>query len=463
MLDAKRLQLRDEDIREVEARWWATVPLPEDAERVTLEFRDVTAQHKSYPVMEVWPLETVECAPSEPFENAAQRFRVQANKKHRHPFWPSQYFDAVLMTGRTSLAMLGTRTVADVIHDLSGEHVVPYVRNDEDNHLEYQRSPARHFNLWDVKLPSWCVTPDHWFEPIPPPGFLEQQNSPSREGPYYKKLPILYMSGSGRRIVPSATKPELIARSFFVPVQDIPQRTIGIGFDPAGDLVPRGKHFTPGEIALEDARALLGRIVQSCTEPRSDSDAPPAGKRRKVDYDAYTLGWVWGLELDANGGPGWLHCIRWDGGGRIEYVLDLTGQNRRAYEEDSPLALWTIPCAWVGIVELPTDQKEVSGKEVAESVDAKAADRTGGAEKHTMSFDEWSKRTDKWIRNLNKTKFASAVEVRYAARLWSRRRGLTLLFRLAQMGPSSAATLSSQRATRMSSRRKSLVQSPVSG
>ena len=418
VLDAKRLQIRDEALRKSETRWWHTVPIPEGTERIALEFRDVTPQYKSYRVTEVWPPETVECALSEPFENAAQRFRVQANKKHRHPFWPSQHFDAVLKTeGQASLSKLGPRTVAEVLQGLSEERIVPYVRNDEDNLPEHLHSPARHFNLWDIILPAWCVTPDHWFEPIPPPSFLEQSDTPPASGKlYYKKLPILFMSGCGRHIVPSATKPDLITRSFFFPVEDGPDHTVGYYVDPAGDLIPRSGQLVPGEITLDEARALLGRVVQSSTEPRSDPDAPPAAKRRKVNYDAYTVGFAWGLELDANGGPAWLHCIKWGGGpwGTIEYVLDLSGQNRRAYDEDegSPLARWIIPCAWVGIPVLPMDQKKTSEEKVVTG--DKGTPRVGEAEqqKPTMSFDEWSARTDKWIRDLNKKKFASVVEVR---------------------------------------------------
>ncbi|KAM5541624.1 hypothetical protein V8D89_004814 [Ganoderma adspersum] len=421
VLDAKSTHLRDDDIRKAEAFWWDTAPLAEDAERVVLEFRDVTSQHKSYPVTEVWPPETVECAPSEPFENAAQRFRVQANKKHRHPFWPSRHFDTILGTARASIETLGARTVADVLGGLTEERVVPYVRNDEDNLSEFQHSPARHFSFWGRTLPEWCVTPDHWIEPVPPPRFSEQLDTPpAPNDPYYKKVPTLHITGRGCRIVPSATKPELIARSLFIPVQDGPQYTMNAVVDPAGDLVPRGAELTPGKITLDAARALLGRVVQSCAAPRSDDsdpDAPPAGKRRKVDYEAYTLGFAWGLELDANREPAWLHCVKWEGGGTIEYVLDLSGQNRRAYNEDSesPLALWTITCAWVGIAMFPMDQKAVSGEaeKVAESASDKGAPQVGEAEKQTpvMSFDEWSARTDKWIRDLNKKKFASVVEV----------------------------------------------------
>ena len=429
MLDVKSTHLRDDDIRAAEALWWDTAPLSEDAERVVLEFRDVTSQHKSYRVTEIWPPETVECAPSEPFENAAQRFRVQANKKHRHPFWPSRSFDALIGTERALMDTLGTRTIADVLGNLTEERVVPYVRNDEDNLSEFQRSPARHFSLWDRTLPEWCVTPDHWVEPVPPPRFSEQPDTPPAPNePYYKKVPTLHVTGRGRRIVPSATKPELIARSLFIPVQDGPQCTMNAAVDPAGDLVPRGAELTPAKITLDEARALLGRVVQSCTTPRSDDsdlDAPPAGKRRKVDYEAYTLGFAWGLELDPNGEPAWLHCVKWEGGGTIEYVLDLSGQNRRAYDEDSesPLALWTIACAWVGIAVFPMDLKEASGEaeKVAESAGDKGVPQTGEGEKQkpAMPFDEWSARTDKWIRDLNKKKFASVVEVRHAFSLCS--------------------------------------------
>ena len=36
------VQVRDDDVRGVEACWWHMAPLPDNAQRMTIEFRDVT-------------------------------------------------------------------------------------------------------------------------------------------------------------------------------------------------------------------------------------------------------------------------------------------------------------------------------------------------------------------------------------------------------------------------------------
>ncbi|KAI1795675.1 hypothetical protein LXA43DRAFT_1178679 [Ganoderma leucocontextum] len=411
VLDAMHVQVREDDIREVEARWWGTAPLPEDAERITLEFRDVTPDYKSYTVKEVWPPETVECALSEHFENAAQRFRVQANKKHRHPFWPSRHFDAIVGTERASMDTLAKGTVGDIVRDLSEERIVPYVRNDEDNHSECLMSPSRHFQLWDVKLPEWCVMPGHWVEPTPPRGFIEHPDtSPALKEQFYKKVPTLHMSGRGCHIVPSAKKPEIIARSVYIPVE---RRTLTstypIHLAHDADLVPYGAELTPGKISLEEARALLGRVVQSSTEPRPDPDAPPAGKRRKVTVNKFVarrLGIAWGLEVDESGQPAWLFCVIYGGDGLGEYVVSLTGDNRE-YEERSPLAIRQTKCAWVGVVVLPADRNASGTKERERASD----EGTSSTSEVEMSFHDWYDRTERWICNLNKKTIAPIVQV----------------------------------------------------
>ena len=166
-----------------------------------------------------------------------------------------------------------------------------------------------YFELWDVgdMLPAWCATPEHWIEPTPPSGFVEHPTTPPASGEqYYKKVPTLHMSGSGRHIVPSAQKPQVIARVVFVPVKDpAPTVTYTVRLHHEADLVPFGKVLFLGKIALEEARALLGCVVQSSTEPRTDSTMPPAKKRRKVTvikFRAKSLGIAWGLEVDGGGG-----------------------------------------------------------------------------------------------------------------------------------------------------------------
>ncbi|TFK88400.1 hypothetical protein K466DRAFT_598667 [Polyporus arcularius HHB13444] len=418
VLHAHSDQLREADIQETEARWWHTEPVPEDAERIVLEFRDTTADHKVWPVTEVWPSETVESAPSEPFERAAQRFRVRANQKHRHPFMPSLKFDVVLKTGTVSLDSLGARPTADVLENLVEERVVPFVRNDEDNKSVSSQSPARYFKLWERSLPSWCKTPDHWVEPTPPPGFYENPEAAhALREQYYKKIPTLHVPGSGLHIVPSAKKPDIISRAFFIPVEDFgPNVTRVCALERESDLVPHDAHLVPGKhISLDEARALLGRVVQSSTEPRPDPASPPLGKRRKVNkYATQKLGLAWGLEIDVEGKPGWLLCVEFHGL-NSEYALDLSGENRQYEDARSPIAVRTVACAWVGAAVLPADKKAMKGAEeqkVEQTAGPTPVQALPGvaAEKQILSYDDWYKRTSKWIRALNKKK-APLVEV----------------------------------------------------
>ena len=114
-----------------------------------------------------------------------------------------------------------------------------------------------------------------------------------------------------------------------------------------------------------------------------------------------------------------------------EYVLDLSGGGphtvaydshgfgtslggSRQYEDfRSPIAVMTIGCAWVGAVVLPADKKAMKGptETQLEQQGAAASDQPeAGAERQGLSFDDWYKRTRKWIRALNKKK-APLVEV----------------------------------------------------
>ncbi|KAI9058600.1 hypothetical protein FKP32DRAFT_1596893 [Trametes sanguinea] len=411
---ARYTQTRDDDIRQTEALWWNTEPVPGDGERVELAFRDVTADYKEWTVTEVWPPETVEGSTSEAFDRVAQRFRVQANQKHRHPYLPSLQFDAILKSGRVPFSSLSERSVADVLSDLEEGRVVPVVRNDEENHAVHSRSPARYFDVWERTLPEWCRTPDHWIEPTPPPGFSEESVTPRplREQ-YYVKVPTLHIAGKGRNIIPSATKPDIISRSLYIPVQNFSADRISFyPLQQEHDLVPSNAHLVPGQITLEAARALLGRVVQSSTEPRPDPDAERGAKRRKINkYASQSLGYAWGLETE-DGKPAWLHCVHYGSRGGAEYMLDLSGLKRTYADWRSPVDIRTKPCAWLGAAMLPADTKAVkagSGSRSQESLaelSAQAHPKDG-----VMSYDAWYERTRRWIRALNKKRNAPVVEV----------------------------------------------------
>ncbi len=404
-------RVREDEIRGIEARWWHTEPVPEDTgHRISLEFCDVTAQHKTWRVEEVWAPETVECASSEAFARAAQRFRVQADRKYRHPFVPSTGFDALLKSGRTSFDSLASRPIADIVADLSNVGVVPYIRNDEAN--QGQESPWKEFPAWERTLPAWWSTPNHWIEPIPPPGFADSQGPHPLREQYYKKVPTLFIPGNGRCIVSCAKKPDVISRALFIPVHEIRYPgTVKAILNQEADLVPYGAHLVPGIVTLDAARALLGRVIQSSTEPRSDPDEPPAGKRRKVNkYAAQRLGFAWGLETTSEGEPMWLHCVEYDT--LEEYVLSLRSVQTEQYGDSrDPLAVLAVPCTWVGAAVLPADVKAL---ENAAGINSEGTnDSVGKPEaEDRLSYSDWSDKTMAWIRKLNMKDIDPVAEVR---------------------------------------------------
>ena len=371
----------------------------------------MTAQHKTWLVEDAWAPETVECTSMETFDRAAQRFRVQANRKYRHPYLPSMHFDALLQSGRLSFELLSSRQITDVCTDLFDVGVVPYVRNDEDNVQESLRSPSRYFKLWERTLPAWCTTPDHWIEPVPPLGFVATHAlSPPLEEQYYIKVPTLHVPGNGRNIVPSAKKPDLISRSLYIPAMRTPLGTQLANLEREADYVPHGAHLVPGKVTLDAARALLGRVVQSSTEARADADLPPVGKRRKVNkFAAQRLGLAWGLETSPEGQPLWLHCVEL--GVLKEYVLSLSGRKEQYGDWRSPLAVLTVPCAWVGAAILPADLKASRRAPEDSQEPHRAPAPPSGASRH-LSYDDWYEKTMKWIRTLNSGEFAPVIEVR---------------------------------------------------
>ncbi len=456
-------RVREDEIRGAEARWWRTESVPDQGDRMSLEFCDVTAQHKTWRVEEVWAPETVECASSEAFERVAQRFRVQADRKYRHPFVPSTGFDALLKSGRTSFDSLASRPIADILADLSDVGVVPYVRNDEAN--TGQASPWEEFEAWERTLPAWCSTPKHWIEPIPPPGFVESQAPhPLHEQyyeQYYKKVPTLHIPGNGRCIIPSAKKPDIISRALYFPVEEHHYPgTVKAVLDRRADLVPYSAHLVPGKVTLDAARALLGRVIQSSTEPRSDPDEPPAGKRRKVNkYAAQRLGFAWGLETDLEGEPMWLHCLEY--GTLAQYVLSLRSVRKEKYGDSrDPLAVLAVPCAWVGAAVLPADLKAL--KDAAGNNAQEANVSVGSPEaEDRMSYSDWSDKTMAWIRKLNAEGFDPVVEVRGS--LHTGVSTLTRHSRLVLTACSSVAIWELRRATTMSLRLRSPELSQASG
>ncbi|KAI0312577.1 hypothetical protein OF83DRAFT_632999 [Amylostereum chailletii] len=414
-LDTASSQIRDAQIQEVEDRWWKTAPMPDVPDTLTLHFQDVSLAHahKARHLVEVWPAEDVQCAPTEPFQHVFQRFRVQVNKKHRHPFLPTISFDALLGSDKLSFADSGRLSVAEILPKLSQPNVVPYVRNDEDDRRTQGDSPAYKIDVWKRTLPSWCTTPNHWIEPTPPPGFA-QGKTPTTQSQYYIKVPTLLIPGNGRNILPTTTKPNIIARHFFLPVHDI-YTTSTFSLQQEDDLVPFSGKLIPGALSLDQARAFLGRVVQCSTKPPRPSDAEPAGKRRKVNTcAAQTVGIAWGLETDAEGTPSKLHCFTAHARTHSDWVLHLSAPlSRRSAHKPAPRSPMMVReqwCEWVGLATLPADRRAVEEARVRTAVggeDDEGEEKTDGA----LSFDQWYEKTKAWIATLNGENTVPIVQV----------------------------------------------------
>ncbi|VDC05349.1 unnamed protein product [Peniophora sp. CBMAI 1063] len=394
---ARFAQSRDAGIAEIHSQWWSYPPVTAaDNEIIELSFVDATGNS------ERWEMELVPCSLSEPFTHAAQRFRVAANKRYRHPFLPSRHFDLLLESDqRSDFDSLSSRTIADVLGDT---REVRYVRNDngQAQREEQEKSPSKLFPPWERAhlLPSWCETPDLWFEPTPPPGFSA---SKAQGKQYYAKIPTLHIPFACIRS--AAFQPQHVARSLYLPVQDNPitGQTSAFLFDREKDLVPFANRIPTSTITVEAARSLLGRFVQSSTEPLRD-DAPPTAKKQKKTmgnkYQAQTVAIAWGLTVDQDGKPDWLHCATLRGNWQFDVVLDLTGRLNRPFGYPG---VKHANCAWLGAVVLDADRRALEENERAEQKERPPQDAD--------QFSEWSQKTRRWIRNLNAENADKLIEV----------------------------------------------------
>lgn len=395
-------QLREAELKETMERWWSCPPLVSDGDDVLeLTFVDLT------PGDERWEPERIRCTEGEPFAHAAQRFRVQANKKYRHPWLPSMHYTLVLdhteaESGRVAFDSLAARPVADVLSNQNGNKTVEYVRDDNSraHREERDKSPARLLAPWDRAriLPSWCRTPDSWIKPVPPPGFGASKTQGAQ---FYLEVPTIHVPGIG--IVPSATKPRYIARSLYWPVLQSGETIDDFPLDRERDYVPPSERLVPGALTAENARALLGRYVQSSTEPLRD-DGPPSNKKRKTAVNKYasqTVAIAWGLSLDGDGRPDWLHCVIPLLNVVHDCAFDLKGLRRRL---GIPNVVYK-QCEWIGAVVLPGDQHALELAVAQKNQPQEPAPDAGD------TSDNWTNNVDRWIRLLNTADIDKLVEV----------------------------------------------------
>ncbi|KZV65854.1 hypothetical protein PENSPDRAFT_689517 [Peniophora sp. CONT] len=367
-------------IAEIEKRWWSYSPVVAAVDVIELTFIDATDG------AERWEPERVPCSASESFAHAAQRFRVSANKKYRHPFLPAYHFDLLLDTGRrATFDSFDSRTVADVIGD---KYEVSYERNDEGEAQakEEQETPSKYFEPWDRArlLPSWCTAPDSWFEPAPPPGFFARRVKGKE---YYLKVPTLHIPCAGIRS--PMLQPQIITRFLYLPVTgDVPTAYLP---NDEKNYVPVSNRLIPTALTVNTARSLLGRYVQYSKDRGSKKSKPTS------------VGVAWGLSLDNEGRPDWMHCL-----------------NRRFGRANVIHA----NCGWVGAVILDVDmrvseevEKEDEDEDEDEDVKRESQDvqKDGsegeGGNEERESFNVWYEKAQRWIGNLNTEDAPRLVEV----------------------------------------------------
>ncbi|KZW01455.1 hypothetical protein EXIGLDRAFT_829935 [Exidia glandulosa HHB12029] len=394
---AYHAQLRDAEWQETEERWWSYPPVTADVSEVLeLTFIDAT------PGDERWEPERIPCSAGEPFSHAAQRFRVVANKKHRHPLRPSLDYNLILEvrgSTRATFDSVASRTVSYLLGELKNGHSVQYVR-DDGRPVDLRRWPALLFAPWDRAriMPSWCTTPESWFEPVPPPGF-NAAKVPVDGAQFYLAVPTLHIPGIG--IVPSASKPQLIARTLYWPVRYLKlMLTLGeYPLDEGRDYVPVPQRLVSSALTTEAARALLGRYIQSSSDIPRDDEPPKNKKRKKIASasDSQTLAIAWGLTLDDEGQPDWLHCVQpllqW----QDDYALDLKGLSRSLGQ---PHVRYK-NCVWIGAAVLDADRRALECN--VEENELQEVQRDGSS--------DWTERTQQWIKNLNTEGIDKLVEV----------------------------------------------------
>ncbi|KZV70441.1 hypothetical protein PENSPDRAFT_607234 [Peniophora sp. CONT] len=362
---------RKGEIEDMERRWWSYPPIMAAADDVIeVTFVDATGGD------EIWDPERVPCCPTELFAHAAQRFRVSANKKYRHPFLPSYHFDLLHDGVRDAFDSFGSRTVGDVIDN---RRDVRYVRNEKGraHNQEKEKTPAKRVWPWDRAslLPSWCTTPDSWFEPTPPPGFAV----PKVEGEqYYIKVPTLHIPCAGIRS--PTIQPQIITRSLYLPVKECAGKVAVYPLQ--RDYVPLANRLVPSSLTVETARSLLGRPVQSYSGD---------GVARRVAI-------AWGLTLDDDGKLDWMHCVVVERKRQEDVVLDLKGQNRQFRE-----GIIRENCAWVGAAMLEADMRASGNFKIEMGNNEQEEDQA--------SLRQWTEKARRWIKNLNSEGVDKLVEV----------------------------------------------------
>ncbi|EIN13189.1 hypothetical protein PUNSTDRAFT_128878 [Punctularia strigosozonata HHB-11173 SS5] len=356
----------------VEREWWYTENVADDLPKLTWTFEDASAQHAGG--VETWTSEAVEGSPQETFDRIFRRFRVQANKKYRHPFKPALNFDIIRDPGARAEANDepgedALKPLPIAFHDASkytgqqildlfgGSTTLTYVRHDDRDGEEHATGPLS-LHPWDRELPPWCTAPSHWLAPALPPGFADEQTGlkeiPKDQQYNWRAVPTLAFAGSGNHILPSATTPLLITTHVFVVAGDRPS-TCAFQ-DPDFDHVFKKHKRAPTALTTRDVRGqLLGCWIQTSTDPLEPRGDERPAKRTRKQASSKRLGIAWGYEPSTRR----LYCVT---PANEEFVVDLSVKASEASSSDGAERPEVVYCEWIGPVGVRAEGEPAGSK-----------------------------------------------------------------------------------------------------
>ncbi|KAF9055446.1 hypothetical protein BDZ89DRAFT_1056024 [Hymenopellis radicata] len=325
--------------------WW-TIPDVPTTNPSTITFKDTTGDDED------WGLD-------EPFRLAFKRFRVQQNKKHRHPFLPCldfELYDLGVTDNFTDVDCISDVTVRDVLVSRGDETVFPFLRKSFNLHAR-QHSCITFQQPWERMLPSWFPpTPSTWLTPSIPPAYrhLDALKADRASFCSYLKVPLLNFPGTGKEILPSTKTPPLVVSDVYLPVRFSPYPSY-FSFDSDADHVrPQDKLIPP--LTNEQVLPLLGRVIEFSIAPldaASEGNSEEAmKKRRKLDKDLaiddglhnfIAIPWGWDPSTAR------LYCLT-----TVDNlcILDISKPGSFA---PSSVPLVKV-CQWLGVASLPEDQ-----------------------------------------------------------------------------------------------------------
>jgi hypothetical protein len=323
----------------------------------------------------------VEASLDEPFCDAFLRFRVDGNKKHRHPFLPTLNFDAVLpqrLLNIRSGEPINVRSVVDQVG-----LVVPYIRNDEDSLEARGDTPHKRQYPWERTLPKWfpALPPTHWIEPARPPSYNlphEKILPPFPDPPgLYFKVPLLHFAGNGRNTLPNVSGPPIIVSHIYIPASKLSvhatmPKTLS---EDSNVVLPNDVLIPP--VSTAQVMTFLGRMIRYCRHPLA-STVGKKRKRQKADPYEYAAAWGWNPDTLE------LHCFEYST--YASFILDLsqTGTITAFHSDPDPFSLPKKVCQWLGVVNTQEDQwvLDTNNRPSAPAKGAELLDRLTAIVKH---------------------------------------------------------------------------------